>query len=128
MFLVINSWDLSRVSIQILMSDISSSTVAIRLFGAKLDPEYLTQRLGCFHSFAAKTGKKLIKPNGRIRIVKKGFWRLRYGESDALIVEDKIELLLGKLTDNLDVWQEITKDLDVADIFCGLFIDEFNEG
>ncbi len=110
------------------MSDISRSTVSIRLFGAKLDPEYLTQRLGCLPSSAAKKGDKLTKRDGKTRIVKNGFWRLEYGANDTVILEEKIELLLGKLTDNLDAWQEITKDLEVADIFCGLFIDKWNEG
>jgi hypothetical protein len=109
------------------MSDISRSTTSIRLFGAELDPEYVTQRLGYTPSSAAKKGDKLTKPDGKIRIVKMGFWRLWYGESDS-VLEEKIELLLGRLTDNLDAWQEITKDLEVADIFCGLFIDRWNEG
>ncbi len=110
------------------MSDISRSIISIRLFGAKLDPEYLTQHLGCLPSSAAQKGEKLTKRGGKARILKKGFWRLEYEGSDTIILEGKIELLFGKLTDNLDTWQEITKDLEVADIFCGLFIDRWNEG
>ena len=112
------------------MPDISRSTVSIRLFGAELDPEYLTQSLGCLPSFAAKKGEQLTKRNGKTRVVKKGFWRLHLndGEDNTVPLEEKIELLLGRLTDNLDTWQEITKDLQVADIFCGLFIDNWNEG
>jgi hypothetical protein len=110
------------------MSNISRSTVSIRLFGVKLDPEYLTQCLGCSPTSAAKTGEKITKPNGKTRIVKMGFWHLAYGASDAVILEEKIELLFGKLTDNLDVWKEITESAEGADLFCGLFIDRWNEG
>ena len=110
------------------MADISRSTVSIRLFGSELNPEKITQLLGCEPSSAAKTGEKIIKRNGREIIAKKGVWLLSYGESDEVLVEEKIELLFGKLTDNLESWQEVTKDLDSADVFCGLFIDNWNEG
>ena len=84
--------------------------------------------MGCEPSSAAKTGEKIIKSNGKERVVKKGFWLLDYGESDEIIIEEKIEILFGKLTDNLVSWQEITKNLDMAEIFCGLFVDNWNEG
>ena len=110
------------------MADISRSTISIRLFGSELNPERITQLLGCEPSSAAKTGEKIIERNGQERIVKKGFWHLTYGESDEVILEEKIELLFGKLTTNLDSWREVTRNLDTADIFCGLFIDNWSEG
>jgi len=110
------------------MADISRSTVSIRLFGSELNPEKITQLLGCEPTSAAKTGEKIIKRNGQERIVKKGFWLLGYGESDDVFVENKIEILFGKLTGNLEAWKEATKNLDLADVFCGLFVDNPNEG
>ena len=110
------------------MSAISSSTVTIRLFGAKLDPDHVTQLLGCVPSAAAKKGEKIIKPDGRERIVKRGSWRLEYGEKNEVGLEEKIQILLAKLTDNLESWQEVTRNLEIADIYCGLFIDNWNEG
>jgi hypothetical protein len=110
------------------MADISRSRVSIRLCGSELNPEKITQLLGCEPTSAAKTGEKIIKRNGQERVVKTGFWHFSYGESDDVIIEEKIELLFGKLTNNLESWQEATKNLDLADIFCGLFIDNWNEG
>lgn len=110
------------------MADISRSTVSIRLFGSELNPEKITQLLGCEPSSSARTGEKIIKRNGQERIVKMGFWLLDYGDSDHVLIEKKIEILLGKLTDNLGSWQVVTKDLDLADVCCGLFIDNWNEG
>jgi hypothetical protein len=110
------------------MSDISGSAVTIRLFGTELNPEYVTQLLGCTPSSAAKTGEKIIKPSGKERIVKRGFWLLESGESDEIGIEEKIELLLVKTTDNPESWQEVVRNLDVADISCGLFIDNWHEG
>lgn len=111
------------------MAAISRSTVSLSFWGIHLDPEYLTNSLGCIPSLAAKTGETFsFKPDGKKRIAKKGFWRLEYGESDAVDLEEKIELLLTKLTDNLDVWQGTTKNAETADLFCGLFLDTWNEG
>jgi hypothetical protein len=110
------------------MSDISRSTVGIRLFGRELNPQRITQLLGCAPSSAAKTGEKIINASGIERIAKKGFWILDFGEPDEIILEEKIKILLGKLTDNIETWQEITGNLDTADINCGLFIDNWNEG
>jgi hypothetical protein len=110
------------------MSEISSSTVTIRLFGAELDPNHVTQLLSGTPSAAAKKGEKIIKPDGRERIVKRGFWRLEYGERDEIGLEEKIEILLAKLTNNLESWQDVTRNIEIADIYCGLFIDHWNEG
>ena len=110
------------------MPNISRSTVSLRLFDKKLDPENLTQLLGCTPSYSASAGETLILPNGKTRLVKIGYWRLEYGDSDAIDLEEKIELLLAKLTDNLDAWQKATKTIKTADLFCGLFLDTWNEG
>ena len=110
------------------MSEISSSTVTIRLFGAALDPDRVTQLLKGTPTAAAKNGDKIIKPDGMERIVKRGFWRLEYGERDEIGLEEKIEIVLAKLTDNLESWQDVTRNLEIADIYCGLFIDKWNEG
>lgn len=111
------------------MPNISRSTVSLRLWGIHLDPELVTQSLGCAPSSAAKAGETFsFKPNGKQRIAKRGFWSLKYGDSDAVDLEEKIELLLGKLTDDLNAWQEATKNAKTADLFCGLFIDNWNEG
>jgi hypothetical protein len=109
------------------MPNISRSTVSIRFRGSELDPQRITQLLGCVPTSAAKKGEKIIKKNGKTRIVTEGFWHLYYGESDAVDIEEKIELLLGKLTDDLHAWQEITKSYK-ADMFFGLFLDGWNEG
>ena len=109
------------------MSSISRSTISIHFRGKDLEPQKLTELLGCSPSSAAKRGEELINSNGDIRVVKKGFWHLSYGESDAVEIEEKIHLLFGKLTDDLKVWQMITQSVK-ADMFFGLFLDGWNEG
>jgi hypothetical protein len=110
------------------MSAINRSTASMRLFGFELDPAYITQVLGCEPSSAARRGDRISKPEKPERIATRGFWHLEYGNADELNIEAKIEVLLEKLTNDLAAWREATKDLDVADIYCGLFLDDVNEG
>jgi hypothetical protein len=109
------------------MSAIARSTVTLRFYGKALNPENLTVLLGCAPTESGKTGEVIFNKSGNSRKIKKGFWLLQYDESDALDLEEKINLLLGKLTEDLDVWQHITKEYE-ADLFCGLFMDRINEG
>jgi hypothetical protein len=110
------------------MTEISRSTISIRFYGKNLDPVFISAQLKGQPDAAAKTGEMIIQPNRRDRLARKGCWRLEYGESDEMILEDKIELLLGKLTDDLAAWQAVKETVEVADIFCGLFLDNWNEG
>src|SRR5688572_17571166 len=110
------------------MAQISRTTVSIRFFGKELDHEFVSQQLSCTPSSAARTGEKIITPNGKERIIKRGYWRLEYGDSDEILLEKKIKLLFAKMTDDLGSWQEVTRTADIAEIFCGLFIDTWNEG
>lgn len=109
------------------MGEISHSTISIRAFGKDLEPSELTKLLECPPTKAARAGDTITKRNGQTRLVKKGFWVLEYGESDPVELEEKIESLLSKLTNDLNVWNQIVGKYKV-DIFCGLFVDNWNEG
>jgi hypothetical protein len=109
------------------MSEISSSMVSIRVFGKDLDPTEVTGLLGCQPTRAAKAGDIITKPNGQTRLIEKGFWILGYGERDSVELEKKVEGPLSKLTDDLNVWKQIAGKYRF-EIFCGLFVDHWNEG
>jgi len=94
--------------------------------GENLTPDELTRLLGYpptesirpkFHTITR--GLKSQPP--------KGIWSVSYGESDSVDLEEKIKLLLNKLTNDLSVWNEITSKLD-GDVFCGLLLDGWNRG
>ena len=108
------------------MTEIDRSSVSIRFIGENLDPDELTRALGYppaesirpkFHTITR--GSKSQPP--------KGIWSVSYGESDGTDLEVKIEFLLGKLTSDLTVWNDITSKCD-GDVFCGLFLDGWNRG
>src|SRR6266545_2490193 len=107
------------------MADIGRSTIGLRIFGHDLDPDDITHRLGCLPTAAGKTGDTITNRRGEMRVVREGFWRLEWGESDTTSLEAKIHDLLGKLTDDLHVWHDIAQRYRV-DLFCGLFMDVWN--
>jgi hypothetical protein len=109
------------------MADIGKTRASLRIFGADLLPEEITSLLGCPPSKSAKAGDIDPRHKSETRIVKEGFWLLASDEDDNPLLEKKVETLLGKLTGDLSVWKQLTSKYKV-DIFCGLFLNEFNEG
>jgi hypothetical protein len=109
------------------VAEIGSSMVSLRIFGKKLVPEDITRQLGCFPTEAAKAGDKKPKPDGSTMVIKKGYWRLEYGERNAISLEEKIGDILDRLTQDLQAWHNITHNYQ-ADLFCGIFLDSWNEG
>jgi hypothetical protein len=64
---------------------------------------------------------------GLEKVADRGSWRRETerrspGDLDAQIAE-----LFAQLTDDLEVWNDLSRRFQ-ADIFCGLFLNEFNEG
>jgi len=109
------------------MADIGKTRASLRIFGTDLLPEEITTLLGCSPSKSAKAGDIDPRHKRETRIVKEGFWLLASDEGDDSCLEKKVETLLDKLTSDLDVWKQLTSKYKV-DIFCGLFLNELNEG
>jgi hypothetical protein len=76
---------------------------------------------------AGKSGEVIITRSGKQRKVTRGFWPLDYGNKDGVELEEKVNLLLGKLSKDLEIWRELIQEFQ-ADVFCGFFIDNMNEG
>ena len=109
------------------MTILSRSVATLRFFGDDLEPHELTEKLGAQPDFAFRKGDVEIKPSGRERVHRKGSWRIdsvdrEPGDLDAQVVE-----LLSKLTNDLEVWQQLTSRFK-SDIFFGFFMSEGNEG
>jgi len=110
------------------MSHFETSTATLRLFGDELDPETITSRLGCSYTRCARKGEVTIgKVTGNERIAKTGSWLLSASDQKPANLDLQIAEILTQLTDDLEVWRELTKKYQ-ANVFCGMFMATGNDG
>src|SRR5688572_27098801 len=114
------------------MAQVESSVVALRIIGDDLDPAEITRLLGCQPSKAEAKGERIIYKNmtnntETVRIARTGGWRLCAVDRTPEDLDGQIAELLSRLTDDLDVWKSLASKYHL-DLFCGLFMQEGNEG
>lgn len=109
------------------MAALSKTVATLRFFGDDLRPDEITARLGRSPSASETKGDEWKRPNGSIRIAKWGSWRLKADDREPGDLDAQIAELLSGLSDDLTVWADLTTRFR-ADVFCGLFLDEGNEG
>jgi hypothetical protein len=85
-----------------------------------MDPKHIAEMLGFIPS--EKTEKSVMTRQ------KNTIWSIRLQNSDSLPLDRKIETLLNQFTEDIGKWQKIITENINVDIFCGLFLDEWNEG
>jgi hypothetical protein len=103
------------------------TAATLRFFGDDLDPDEISARLGAIPTVGVRKGGTWTTDRGVSKPARTGSWRLEMarrqpGDLDGLVAE-----LLGMLTEDLAVWEELTTRFS-ADLFCGLFMREGNEG
>ena len=109
------------------MAEIHTSAVALRIIGDKLDPDEITKLLGAPPTIAEKKGDKITGKTPGYRIAGSGMWRLSTRDRTPENIDGQIEEILGQLTPDLAVLRNIAKRFR-TELFCGLFMDEGNEG
>ena len=110
------------------MPQLDRTAAALRIYGRDLDPIEITRLLGNEPTYAQKLGDQIIgQKTGRVRIAKTGMWRLSVRDREAGDLDVQISEILANLTEDLEVWREITSKYQ-ADLFCGLFMRHGNEG
>lgn len=109
------------------MPRLFKTAASLRIFGDDLDPEEITAQLGKRPDKAEKKGETIHNPSGTTRIARRGRWSITVERQKPGDLDAQIKTLLAEATDNAEVWQSITSRFD-ADVFCGLFMDEENEG
>lgn len=107
------------------MGPIGRSKATLRMFGDDLNPDELTNLLGCPPTRALTKGLP-IKAGSDFE-AKTGGWRLEATESSPEDLDGQIAELLSKLTPDLSVWARIGARFEV-DLFCGLFMSNDNQG
>jgi hypothetical protein len=110
------------------MAVLSGSTASLRFFDDDLDPDELTKLLGCPPTKSESKGEEIVgKVTGQKRIARSGGWRLSAERREPGNFDDQISEILDQLTDDMNIWQNLTSRFR-ADVFCGLFMKEVNEG
>ncbi|MGA8398492.1 MAG: DUF4279 domain-containing protein [Stellaceae bacterium] len=109
------------------MPVISGTRASLRIFGDDLDPDAVSLLLGAAPSVGTRKGETWINKRGIEQTARTGRWllqavRLEPGDLDSQLVE-----LLSRLTSDTKVWRSLVTRFK-ADIFCGLFMKEVNEG
>jgi Domain of unknown function (DUF4279) len=72
-----------------------------------------------------QNGRGEVRPSGYT--VRRGRWSVSAGRRTPGDLDSQIGELLAGMTDDLAVWQRLTSAYR-ADIFCGLFLEQANEG
>ena len=98
------------------MPALGSSRASIRIYGPDVDPARVTALLGC------PPDGEPVQHSTRGRL-----WSIRSEKSTPADLDTQITALLARATDDLDAWRRAGEGHRV-DAFCGLFMNEWNEG
>jgi hypothetical protein len=94
-----------------------SSSAALRIFGDTLDPEKITNILGCPPTKAHVKGQIRHKTT----TYKTGGWILDAGDRTPANLDAQVAELLGMVTADLTVWAALAEE-HLIDVFFGYFM------
>jgi hypothetical protein len=102
------------------MAELDRTMVSIRFSGQNLNPKEFGEML-CF--IESDTTESIVKRT------KSGIvhWSISLKNNETFPLEEKIEALLARFTNDINVWMRATESVE-ADICCGLFLDGWNRG
>ena len=109
------------------MSKLFHSAATLRFSGDALDPTEITRLLGAQPTVAVKLGGVWLTSSGAERIARTGSWRLKVEDRSPGDLNGQIVELFASLSPDLAVWKALSRRFN-ADLFCGLFLRESNEG
>lgn len=103
---------------------VDKASVSLRFFGDELEPDEITEKLKCSPTNAFRKGD--IVPNKfKPRVCKTGSWHLHTEKNSEQNLEEQILELFGRLTEDLEIWQSLTKQFE-ADVYCGAWLNAWN--
>lgn len=109
------------------MAAIAQTTACLRLFGDDLNPDDVTQVMGVAATKSCRKGDVRSGSSDRQYIEKSGSWRFEVAEQKPGNLDAQIQQILTSLTADMSVWSDLSMRYRI-DIFCGLFMNEGNEG
>jgi hypothetical protein len=102
-------------------------TVTLRITGSDVEPDAISQMLGCIPTSIVRDRKSKNMFTGEVFV--NSDWRLRLTSEETGITEINglIAKLLEQLPSDPHVWLELNRRLKV-DLFCGVFMETDNRG
>ena len=104
--------------------EVDECSVSLRFFGDNLDPDIITKTLDIAPTISYRKGD-ILRGKTYDKIQSTGSWRYRTQRHTDISLEDLIEKLFDRLTNDIAVWQDLTSKLQ-ADLFCGLWLKRWN--
>lgn len=108
------------------MARLARSVATLRIIGDDLVPDEVSKLLGGTPTRAHRKGDE-IPLRGAQCLARTGMWRMAATETVPEDVDAQISEILGKLTPDLESWRSLASRFRV-NLFCGLFMEEGNEG
>ncbi len=110
------------------MAQLHQSTAALRICGDLIIPDKITEIIGCAPTVGYTKGQIVRgSKTGREYVKKTGMWLLEAEDCEPANLDKQVGELLDKLTPDLNVWKSLAEQFSI-DLFCGLFMEETNEG
>ena len=109
------------------MPSIARSVTSLRIFGDALVPQEVTARLGATPTKCYRKGDVERTGSGKEIVRKTGMWLLEAEDKEPEDLSSQVAEILSRLTPDPEVWRALSGDFQV-DLFCGLFMNESNEG
>jgi uncharacterized protein DUF4279 len=109
------------------MAAVSKTRASLRIFGDDLDPDEISALLGAPPTLSGKKGEVRADKRGIEQTARTGRWLLRVNHRQPGDLDSQLVELLSPLTPDIEVWRSLVTRFK-ADIFCGLFMKESNEG
>ena len=110
------------------MAHVSRSKASLRIIGDSLNPQEISDLLGCEGSTMYSKGDvRVIKKTGREIMRKSGHWSLESIECEPENIDGQVVEILNKLNDDPSVWEQLASKYSI-DLFCGIFMESSNEG
>ena len=109
------------------MALVSRTALCLRFRGDDLEPERVSEALRCRPSRIAVKGGSWPMPNGTSWVAVTGRWHRQVERRMPGDLGGQIAELLAGMTPDVAVWRRLTTAYR-ADVFCGLFVEEGNQG
>lgn len=104
--------------------NVGRTTVSLRFSGEDLDPDVLTRTLQCAPSMAYRKGDPVTKDGRGSR--RRGLWLLKSRLEESCSIGEHVGEILSRVTSDPAAWADLARF--TPDIFCGLFLSDFNQG